>query len=339
MTDEPTTSNPESSPPGGEQVVACVAYAGGKRVGNVEIEDISEILRFEGQFIWVGLYEPGEELLRKIQLEFDLHELAVEDALSAHQRPKLEEYGESLFVVLRTAALHEKRIVFGETHIFVGTRYVVTVRHGASSPYVPVRTRCESAPHHLKEGPGFVLYALMDYVVDQYFPVVGELEDVLEEIEEEVFGGTFGRATTERIYDLKRQLVSLKRAVSPLVDVCNRLVRFDLELVPEETRHYFRDVYDHVIRVNESVDHLREILGTALEANLSLISVSQNEIMKKLAAWAAIFAVPTMVAGIYGMNFQYMPELTWRYGYSVTLAAMGGLCGVLYWQFRKAEWL
>jgi magnesium transporter len=322
-----------------DQVVACVAYAGGKRVGNVEIEDISEILRFEGHFIWIGLYEPGEELLRKIQAEFDLHELAVEDALSAHQRPKLEEYGDSVFVVLRTAQLHEKKTVFGETHIFLGKRYVVTVRHGASSPYTPVRIRCESAAHHLKIGPGFVLYALMDYVVDQYFPVVGELEDILEEIEEEVFGGGFGRETTERIYGMKRQLVGLKRAVSPLVDVCNRLVRFDGDLVPEETRHYFRDVYDHVIRVNESVDHLRELLGTALEANLSLISVNQNETMKKLAAWAAIFAIPTMVAGIYGMNFQYMPELNWRYGYAFTLGAMVGLCGVLYWQFRKAEWL
>jgi magnesium transporter len=322
-----------------DQVVACVAYAGGKRVGNVEIDDISEILRFEGQFIWIGLYEPGEQLLRKMQEEFDLHELAVEDALSAHQRPKLEEYGESLFVVLRTAQLQERKIIFGETHIFVGKRYVVTVRHGASSSYAPVRVRCESTPHHLRMGPGFVLYAVMDYVVDQYFPVTGELEDLLEEIEEQVFGGTFGRGTMARIYELKRELVGLKRAVSPLVDVCNRLMRFDLDLVPEATQPYFRDVYDHVIRVNETIDHLRELLNTVLEANLSLVSVNQNEITKKLASWAAIIAVPTMVAGVYGMNFQFMPELHWRYGYPLAVGLMLGLCGGLYGWFRKAGWL
>ncbi len=333
----PSSTNEEAAHR--DQVVACVAYAGGKRVGHVDIEDISEILRFEGQFIWIGLYEPGEELLRKIQEEFDLHELAVEDALSAHQRPKLEEYGESLFIVLRTAQLQDKKIVFGETHIFVGQRYIVTVRHGASSPYTTVRTRCESTPHHLKLGPTFVLYALMDYVVDQYFPVVGELEDILGEVEEEVFGEIFSRETTTRIYDLKRQLGALKRAVSPLVDVCNRIGRFDLSIIPEETRPYFRDVYDHVIRVNEGVDHLRELLGTALEANLSLVSVSQNEITKRLAAWAAIIAVPTMIAGVYGMNFEHMPELQWRYGYYGAVALMLVICGGLYRWFRKAEWL
>lgn len=336
---EPAVSVQEPPSSHRDQVVACVAYAGGKRVGNVEIEDISEILRFEGQFIWIGLFEPGEELLRKIQEEFGLHELAVEDALSAHQRPKVEEYGDSLFVVLRTTRLVERSIEFGETHIFVGKRYVVTIRHGASSPYSPVRVRCESSPHHLRMGPGFVLYAVMDYVVDQYFPVIRELEETLEEIEEVVFRGTFGRDTTERIYELKRQLMRLKRNVSPLVDVCNRLVRFDLEIIPEETRPYFRDVYDHSIRINESVDLLREILSSALEANLSLISVNQNEVTKRLAAWAAIIAVPTMVAGIYGMNFQHMPELHWRYGYFLALGGMFGLCGALYAWFRKAEWL
>lgn len=336
---EPAVSTAASSSLPADQVVACVAYAGGKRIGNVEIDDISEILRFEGQFIWIGLYEPGEELLRKMKEEFGLHELAVEDALAAHQRPKLEEYGDSLFVVLRTARLVDKAIEFGETHIFVGKRYIVTVRHGASSPYTPVRIRCESSPSHLRMGPGFVLYAVMDYVVDQYFPVIGELEDILEEIEEIVFGGTFTRDTTERIYHLKRQLVRLKRAVSPLVDVCNRLVRFDLSLLPAETQPYFRDVYDHAVRINESVDLLREILSTALEAHLSLVSVSQNEITKKLAAWAAIIAVPTMVAGVYGMNFQFMPELQWRYGYFLALGSMFGICGTLYAWFRKAEWL
>jgi magnesium transporter len=321
-------------------VVNCVAYtADGRRIGTVDIEDISEILKFPGQFIWIGLHEPSEELVRQIQREFNLHDLAVEDALRAHQRPKIEEYGDSLFIVLRTAQFVEGKMAFGETHIFVGPRYVVTVRHGPSLPYSDVRTRCEAAPQLLRKGPGFILYALMDFVVDQYFPIVDALEDMLEQLEDEIFGRTLNRATTERIYDLKRDLVQLKRAVAPLVDVCNRLVRFDVGLIPEDTRLYFRDVYDHVIRINETVDNLRELLTTALEANLSLISVGQNEVTKKLAAWAAILAVPTMIAGVYGMNFEFMPELRWRYGYAFAMALMFGVCGWLHRTFKRAGWL
>jgi magnesium transporter len=320
-------------------VVNCAAYADGRKLGNVEIDDISEILRFPGQFIWIGLHEPTEEMVRKIQREFELHDLAVEDALRAHQRPKLEEYGDSLFVVLRTTRLIEGKVIFGETHIFVGPRYVVTVRHGASAPYTDVRARCESTPHLLRKGPGFVLYALMDFVVDNYFPVIEEVEDRLEGLEEEIFGGTFDQQTTQRIYDLKRQLVALKHAVSPLVDLCNRLVRFDVSLIHEDTRPYFRDVYDHVIRINEAVDNLRELLTTALEANLSLIAVRQNEVMKKLAGWAAILALPTMVAGVYGMNFDVMPELRWRYGYGIVMGSTVVACGFLYSRFKRAGWL
>ncbi len=321
-------------------VVNCVAYsADGRKIGTVEIDDISEILKFPGQFIWIGLHEPSDELLRRIQQEFALHDLAVEDALRAHQRPKIEEYGDSLFVVLRTAQLGDGKIEFGETHIFVGPRYIVSIRHGASFPYTEVRARCEAAPQLLRKGPGFVLYALMDFVVDHYFPIVDELEEKLETLEEQIFDGGFNRRTTERIYDLKRDLVALKRAVAPLVEVCNRLVRFDVALIPEDTRLYFRDVYDHVIRINETVDNLRELLTTALEANLSLISVRQNEVTKKLAAWAAILAVPTMIAGVYGMNFEFMPELHWRYGYGLIMAGMLGMCGFLYWRLKRAGWL
>ena len=194
-------------------------------------------------------------------------------------------------------------------------------------PYVEVRQRCESAPHLLKKGPGFVLYAIMDFVVDHYFPIVDELEEELEKLEEEIFGGNYRRETTERIYDLKRDLLGLKRAVSPLIDICNRLTRFDSPLIDAESRPYFRDVYDHVIRINETVDNLRELLNGALEANLSLISVQQNEVTKKLAAWAAILAVPTMVAGIYGMNFEFMPELQWALGYPVVMGSMFSACG------------
>ena len=322
-------------------VVNCAAYADGCRVRNIPIEDISEVLKEPGQFVWVGLHEPDEPLLRQVQEEFGLHDLAVEDALRAHQRPKLEEYGDGLFIVLRTARLEEGdgHIALGETHVFMGPHYLVSVRHGASLSYAEVRARCETTPHLLRKGPGFVLYALMDFVVDHYFPIVDQLEDRLDSIEEEIFSGQPDRAAIERIYDLKRDLLVAKRAVSPLVDICNRLMRFDLATIPEDTRPYFRDVYDHAIRINEAIDTLRELVTSALEAKLSLISVEQSDITKQLAAWAAIIAVPTMIAGVYGMNFEFMPELTWRYGYFSVVAVMLSACGFLYWRFKHSGWL
>jgi magnesium transporter len=322
-------------------VVNCVAYAKGQRVSEVRVEDISEVLEQPGGFVWLGLYEPGPELLQTVQREFGLHELAIEDALLAHQRPKLERYGDSLFMALRTAQMDRDRHAaeFGETHIFMGARYIVSVRHGASLSYAPVRARCEANPRLLSLGPGFVMYAIMDFIVDQYFPVVDELETELERVEEAIFDERMSRETTEEIYNLKRSLLELKRAVSPLVDICNRLVRFDLELVPEEVRPYVRDVYDHSVRINESVDTLRELLTSALEANLSLIAVAQNESMKKLAAWAAIIAVPTMIAGIYGMNFEHMPELHWAFGYPAAMTLMVGACVGLYVHFKRSGWL
>jgi magnesium transporter len=321
-------------------VVNCAAYAGGRRVTDVEIEDISEVLKQPDRFIWIGLHEPKEALLRQIQQEFGLHDLAIEDALSAHQRPKLERYGDSLFVVLRTAYMNREPgdMEFGETHLFVGPNYVISVRHGSSLSYAAVRSRCETTPQLLSKGSGFVLYALMDFIVDQYFPIVDVLEDELEALEADIFGEALSRDTTQRIYQLKRRLLDVKRAVSPLVDVCNRLMRFDLALIPEDTRPYFRDVYDHVIRINEMVDIQRELLTTALEANLSLIAVAQNDVMKRLAGWAAIIAVPTMIAGVYGMNFEFMPELKWPLGYPLALGMMLGACGVLYVYLKRSGW-
>jgi magnesium transporter len=321
-------------------VVNCAAYAGGRRVTDVEIEDISEVLKQPDRFIWIGLHEPKEALLRQVQQEFGLHDLAIEDALSAHQRPKLERYGDSLFVVLRTAYMNHEpgEIAFGETHLFVGSNYVISVRHGSSLSYAAVRSRCETTPQLLSKGSGFVLYALMDFIVDQYFPIVDVLEDELEALEADIFGDALSRDTTQRIYRLKRRLLEVKRAVSPLVDVCNRLMRFDLALIPEDTRPYFRDIYDHVIRINEMVDIQRELLTTALEANLSLIAVAQNDVMKRLAGWAAIIAVPTMIAGVYGMNFEFMPELRWPLGYPLALGMMLGACGLLYVYFKRSGW-
>jgi magnesium transporter len=322
-------------------VVASVAYANGRRLGDVAIPDISEVLEQPGRFVWIGLHDPDDEVLKEVQQEFSLHDLAIEDAARAHQRPKLERYGDSLFVVLRTAHLDRSTgaIEFGETHLFVGANYVVSIRHGASLPYVEVRARCEASPDLLAKGPVFVLYALMDFIVDQYFPLVDSFEDRLEELEDDIFQQTLTRQTTERIYQLKRNLLEVKRAVVPLVDMCNRLVRTDSALIPEDARVYFRDVYDHTIRINEMIDTLRELLTTALEANLSLISVSQNEAMKRLAGWAAIIAVPTMIAGIYGMNFKFMPELDWVLGYPVAMGTMLAACGFLYYRFKRSGWL
>ena len=323
-------------------VVNAAAYADGHKVRDIAIEEIGAVLSDPDRFVWIGVQEPDEALLRALQQAFGLHDLAVEDALCAHQRPKLEEYGDSLFVVLRTAQLErdgDRRVAFGETHIFVGPRYILTVRHGPSLSYAEVRQRCESTPSLLRKGPGFVLYAIMDFVVDHYFPIVDALEDELDELEEAIFAGSFSQATSERIYSLKRDLVALKRAVSPLVEVCNRLVRFDVKIIPEDARLYFRDVYDHVIRINETIDNLRELLTTALEANLSLIAVRQNEVMKQLGAWGAIIAVPTMIAGVYGMNFEFMPELHWRWAYPFVGGLMVASSVALYIRFKRAGWL
>ena len=320
-------------------VVGCAAYEDGRRVADFSIDDVPKFRRGKGRFIWIGLHEPSEELLRKVQSLFGLHDLAIEDAHNAHQRPKLEVYGSSLFLVLHTAQILGGKVEFGETHIFVGDGYVVTVRHGASSSYTDVRQRCESAPELLRKGEDFVLYSLIDFIVDNYPPVIDALELEVETLEESVFKDTFDRGSIERIYDLKADLIALRRSVVPLADVTTRLMRFDVSLIDSDTHPYFRDVHDHVVRVAEQIDNLREVLTAALEANLLLSSVQQNEVTKRLAGWAAILAVPTAVAGIYGMNFRYMPELEWAWGYPLTLLGIGGICGYLYYRFHRAGWL
>ncbi len=353
-----TTTTTTATTPG---VVTCAAYAHGRRISDVPLDDIDRLLRsHDDAFIWIGLYEPDQMLLGKVQREFGLHDLAIEDAHRAHQRPKLEQYEESLFVVLRTPQVKQEdgtlSLDFGETHVFVGERYVVTVRHGSQRSYAGLRSRLESSPTQLAKGPGFVLYALMDFLVDQFFPIVAIFEEEVADLEEQLLGDTeerFSRDTLRRIYQLKRDLLRLKRAVAPLVEVCNRLMRFDVDLVPAETRPYFRDVLDHVIRINEMVDNLRELLTTAFEVNLSLISIEENQEMKRLAewsveqnrdmrrlaAWAAIIAVPTMIAGIYGMNFSDMPELHWTLGYPFALLIMAGACAGLFFGFKRSGWL
>jgi magnesium transporter len=333
--------SPDSAVPSAAGLVDCAAYTGGSRVADVAIDQIGRTLERNDRFVWMGLFEPEQDLLREVQQQFHLHDLAIEDAYNAHQRPKIEQYDTALFVVLRTAqlAIDSRRLEFGETHVFVGTNYVVTVRHGSQQSHVGLRARCESTPHLLSRGPAYVLYSLMDFVVDQFLPIVQHYDEQVQEIEEEILDGVVTTESTARIYRLKRDLLALKRAVTPLVEVCNRLMRFDIPQIPEDTRPYFRDVYDHVVRVNEAIDAQRELLTTALEAKLSLMSVAQNENMKRLSAYAAMIAVPTMIAGIYGMNFEYMPELSWRYGYFGSLVVMALACGALFVGFRRSGWL
>ncbi len=327
-------------------IIASVAYSNGRRIGEVAPDDISDVLERADTFVWIGLYEPNEPLLRKIQEEFGLHDLAIEDALSAHQRPKVERYDNSLFVVMRTSQIEDPKpgkpcdVRYGEVHMFLGRNFIVTVRHGYATSFSQVRTRAESTPELLKQGPAFVLYAIMDFIVDQYFPIVDALGEELESLEQRVFTQPFSRRTTTQIYKLKRDLIALKRVVAPVIELAARLIRLDDEdLIPTQARPYFRDVYDHTLRINDMIDGVRDLLGTALEAHLSLVSVSQNEDTRRLAAWAAIFAVPTAIAGIYGMNFTFMPELRWRLGYPLVLAVIVGLCLTLYIKFKQAKWL
>jgi magnesium transporter len=295
-----------------------------------------------------------------VQREFGLHDLAIEDAQQAHQRPKVERYGDALFVVVHTAQLAppgvSPRLHFGETHIFVGRHYIVTVRHGTQQSYADLRARCEASPEHLSLGPGYVLYALLDFLVDQYLPILDAVEDDVARLEEELIGDgdePVGRHTLRRAYRLKRELLSIKRALGPLRNVSNQLMLVDSHLIPDATRPYYRDVFDQVVRLNELVDNMRELLSTANEISLSLISVDENQDMKRLtewsvdqnktmqrlAAWAAIIAVPTMIAGIYGMNFQDMPELRWALGYPFALLLMVIACGALFFGFKRSGWL
>ena len=321
-----------------EGVVNCAAYSGGHRIASVELPDVGETLKQPDRFVWIGLHEPGTQLLEKVQREFGLHDLAIEDAHRAHQRPKLEAYDETLFIVLRTAHLKSRKIVLGETHFFLGKNFIVTIRHGSSLSYSEVRSRCESTPLLLQKGPGFALYAVMDAIVDQYFPVIDFLEQQLTELEDKIFEEKSRRQITAEIYHLKRELLEVKRAISPLIDICNRLMRFDVTLISEETRPYFRDVYDHTIRINEMIDNARELLSTALDANFSLISISQNDVSKRFAGWAALIGIPTMIAGIYGMNFKFMPELNYEYGYPIVMSITIGVCIVVYLFLKRSGW-
>jgi magnesium transporter len=312
----------------------------GRRQADITLEEISDALASpEVGFVWVGLYEPEEPLLLKMQEEFGLHPLAVEDALKAHQRPKIELYGDSLFLVLQTAQVVKGHIEFGETHVFIGPRYLLTVRHGASLPFSGARERCEKNAVLMRLGPSYGLYSVLDAVVDNYFPIVEEFKEELNELEKDIFAEDYRRETIHRLYELKRDLTQLRLAVSPLQDMLNQLMQFHAALIRDEVRLYLRDVYDHVVRVNEATDTMREMLTAAMSVNLSLVTVAQGEIVKRLAGWAALLAAPTLLTSWYGMNFHHMPELDGRYSYWIMIGLTAGICGGLFWFLRRARWL
>lgn len=320
-------------------IVASNAYANGKRVADVSVDEAGAWARREGHLVWLGLYEPTLELLQQVQAQFNLHPLAIEDALSAHQRPKLERYGDCLFLVARTAQLVNGRIALGETHLFVGRGFVVTVRHGASVSYTPVREQTEACPKLLAHVEDYILYAILDYIVDNYAPVLETIMAEVEGIEDCVLKRELLQSEVERLYLLRRDLLRLRTAVVPLVEVCRKLEHDEMVAIDEEMQPRFRDVSDHLRRAQDEIDALREVLAFAFEASLMLGQAQQTVITRRLAAWAAILAVPTAIAGLYGMNFENMPELKWQYGYYAVVAGIFLICGVLYWRFKKNRWL
>jgi magnesium transporter len=320
-------------------LINCVVYQEGKKLSEIPVEDISEYVRQPGCFVWVALRDTDDSELAKMQEEFDLHALAVEDAMRGHQRPKIEEYGECIFAVMHTVEIKGPELVVGEVDVFVGPNYVLSARRDSLQGFLGVRARAEREPHLLQLGSAFVLYALMDAVVDRYFPVIEALESELEEIEESIFKHGAQRKNIVRLYDLKRKSLVLRHAVTPLLEAVGRLHGGRVPELAAGVQDYFRDVHDHLFRINGRLDAIRDTVSTAIQVNLSMVAIDESEVNKRLAAWAAIFAIFTAFAGIWGMNFEVMPELHWKYGYETALAIMFAVCGYLYYRFKKSGWL
>jgi len=320
-------------------LINCVAYQEGSKLADIPVEDISEYVSRPDCFVWVALKDADHEELAKMQEEFGLHPLAVEDAHHGHQRPKIEEYGDSVFAVMHQLEMVDGELSVGEVNVFVGTNYVLSVRNRSQQGFLGVRKRCEHEPHLLKHGSGFVFYALMDSVVDRYFPVVDTLETELETIEELIFVKGSARSNIERLYSLKSKVMVLKHAVAPLMEAAGKLHGGRVPSVCADNQEYFRDVYDHLTRINTSIDNMRDTVGTAIQVNLAMVTIEESEVNKQLAAWAGIFAVATAFAGIWGMNFKFMPELQWEFGYPLALIVIATTCGILYARFKRSGWL
>ena len=320
-------------------LVNCVAYQDGKKLADISIADISEYVIRPECFVWVALKDPDAAELAEMQIEFGLHELAVEDARHGHQRPKIEEFGSSLFAVLHNPKMENGVLSVGEVNIFVGPNYILSVRNNVEQGFTAVRERCEREPELLKHGSGFVFYALIDTVVDRYFPLLDALDVELEAIEERIFSSTSQRANIEALYALKQKLMKLQYAVVPLLEGVSKLYGGRVPHICAGLSEYYRDVYDHLVRIQQSITSLREMVITAISVNLSMITLQDNQTTKQLAAYAALIGVPTLIAGVYGMNFQHMPELKWMFGYPMALILMLSIDMYLHRRFRKAGWL
>ena len=320
-------------------LVNCVAYQDGRKLADIQPHEIRGYLMRPECFVWMALKDPSETELAAMESEFDLHALAIEDARHGHQRPKIEEYDDDLFAVVQTLEAAGEELRVGELDIFVGRNYVLSVRNRAEKGFKEVRSRCEREPELLRRGPGFVLYALMDAAVDRYMPVLDVIESELEALEEQIFAGKSARANIEALYYVKRKLMTLKHATAPLLEAVGKLYGGRVPAVCAGLGDYFRDVYDHLVRLNQSIDSLRDTVTTAIQVNLAMINLADTEVTKRLAAYAALVAVPTMIAGVYGMNFQHMPELGWAWGYPFALGVMVALDVYLFRRFRRAGWL
>ena len=320
-------------------LVNCVAYEDGKKLADIPAEHVHDYIKRPGVFVWMAVRDTNDAELLQMQEEFDLHELAVEDARHGHQRPKIEEYGTSLFCVVHTVELSGDELKVGEIDMFVEHNYILSIRNRTERGFQEVRARCEREPELLRHGPGYVLYALMDAVVDRYFPVLDKIEADLEKIEEQLFTNKNPRANIEALYYVKQELATLKHSAGPLLETVGKLYGGRVPNLCHGLGDYFRDVYDHLIRLNQAIDSMRDTVSTALQVNLAMIAVGESEVTKRLAAYAALVAVPTMVAGIYGMNFKNIPELSWTFGYPMALSIMVGIDTYLFFRFRKAKWI
>lgn len=320
-------------------LINCVVYQDGQKLADIEIADISDWLAKPGCFIWVAMRDASAQELQNMQEEFGLHPLAIEDAAHGHQRPKIEEYGETVFIVMQLLEMQEGDVHVGEVAVFVGRNFVLSLRRSSHQNFLGVRARCEREPELLQQGAGFVSYALMDAVVDRYFPLVEAIEAELEAVESQIFERGAARSNIERLYALKHRTSTMRHAVVPLLEVVGKLHGGRVPAVCMASQEYFRDVHDHLARINGAIDAIRDTIATAIQVNLSLVTIEESEITKRLAAWAAIFAVSTALAGIWGMNFEVMPELKWKYGYPMALFVIGSIAGFLYWRFRRRGWL
>jgi magnesium transporter len=319
-------------------LVNCAAYQEGKKLADIQVEDIKKYVSRPECFVWVALKDPGPGELSAMQKEFDLHELAVEDARHGHQRPKIEEYGDSLFAVLHNVQFADELKV-GEVDLFVGRNYLLSVRNQAEPGFREVRARCEREPELLKYGAGFVFYALIDAVVDRYFPVLDAIEDEFEKFEGQIFSGKSLRANIEGLYYTRQKLTTLQHAVVPLLEAVGKLYGGRVPQVCSGLQDYYRDVYDHLVRISQGINSQRDTVTTAIQVSVAMITFAETEVTKRLAAWGALIAVPTFIASVYGMNFKNMPELDYTFGYPVVLGVMLAINVLLFWRFRLARWL